>query len=434
MPVLSENNASRTGVGRIGLASGVGSTLEFYDFAIYGTAAALVFGQIFFISDDEWFGAFLGLATFAVGFLFTPLGALLFGWIGDRYGRRFSLLLTFVVMGASTLLMGVLPSYLAIGITAPLLLIVLRTFHGLARGGEIGGAAVLAVEHAPGHRRGLYGSFAALGSPIGQLLANLAFSLVLLLPMQAVIDWGWRVPFLVGGVVLALGVWARRGIDETPEFVALPRSRKVPFLAVFRQDWKRLLLAAGVNLGLNANMFILATFMLSYATAAAPQGLALPRQPIVLGSVIGLLCHAVTIVLACWLSDRLGRKPVMISGAASALVYALVMFRISDIGTPLAVGLAVIIGFTLGGFLFGPLLTYFSELFTAEQRQSGVGLAFQIGSVLGGGLAPMIANRLIAITGSSASVGWYIAAGLLVSLLCLLALPETAPARTRGAA
>jgi MFS family permease len=433
MPVLSENGASRAGVRRIGLASGVGSTLEFYDFAIYGTAAALVFGQIFFISDDEWFGSFLGLATFAVGFLLTPLGALLFGWIGDRYGRRFSLQLTFVVMGSSTLLMGVLPSYLAIGITAPLLLIGLRMLHGLARGGEIGGAAVLAVEHAPPHRRGLYGSFATMGSPLGQLLANLAFALVLLMPMQAVIDWGWRVPFLIGGFVLALGVWARRGIDETPEFVALARGREVPLLAVFREDWRRLLLAAGVNLGLNANMFILATFMLSYATAAEPQGLALPRQPIVVGSMVGLLCHAVTIVLACWLSDRVGRKPVMISGAVGALVYALVMFRIADIGTPLAVGLAVIIGFTIGGFLWGPLLTYYSELFTVEQRQSGVGLAFQIGSVLGGGFAPMIANRLIAATGSSSSVGWYIAAGLLVSLLCLLRLPETAPARTRGA-
>ncbi|RRO16742.1 MFS transporter [Saccharopolyspora rhizosphaerae] len=432
MPVLKEDGAGRAGVRRIGLASGVGSTLEFYDFAIYGTAAALVFSQIFFISEDEWFGAFLGLATFAVGFLFTPLGALLFGWLGDRYGRRFSLLLTFVVMGASTLLMGVLPSYLAIGITAPLLLIVLRVFHGLARGGEIGGAAVLAVEHAPTHRRALYGSFAALGSPIGQLLANLAFALVLLLPMQAVIDWAWRLPFLVGGVVLVLGVWARRGVDETPAFVALPPGRRPPFLAVFRQDWKRLLLAAGVNMGLNANMFILATFMLSYATAAAPQGLALPRQPIVLGSVIGLLCHAVTIVVACRLSDRIGRKPVMTSAAVASMAYAMVMFRISDIGTPLAVGFSVVIGFTIGGFLFGPLLTYFSELFSVEQRQAGVGLAFQLGSVLGGGLAPMIANRLIAVTGSSDSVGWYLAAGLLVTVLCLLALPETAPARTGG--
>ncbi|GAB3696283.1 MFS transporter [Saccharopolyspora tripterygii] len=434
MPVTSENDATRTSLRRVGLASGVGSTLEFYDFAIYGTAAALVFGQIFFVSDDEWFSAFLGLATFAVGFLFTPLGALLFGWIGDRYGRRFSLMLTFVMMGSSTLLMGLLPSYLAIGITAPLLLVVLRVFHGLSRGGEIGGAAVLAVEHAPAQRRGLYGSFAPLGSPIGQLLANLAFVLVLLLPMQAVIDWGWRVPFLVGGVVLALGVWARRGIDETPEFAALPAKRSTPFFAVFRRDWRRLLLGAGVNFGLNANMFILVTFMLSYATAAAPEGLALPRQPIVLGSMAGLLCHGITTVLACWLSDRVGRKPVMLSGVVASLLYALLMFQITDIGTPLAVSLALIIGFTLTGFVWGPLLTYFSELFTVEQRQSGVGLAFQLGSVLGGGLAPMIANRLVAVTGSSASVGWYIAAGLLVSLICLRALPETAPARTREAA
>jgi len=433
---------SRAAIPRIAFASGVGTSLEFYDFALYGTAAALVFNQVFFISKDPWFGTFMGLATFAIGFLMAPVGAALFGWVGDRYGRRTSLMITFFSMGVATLVMGLLPSYLAIGIAAPIMLIALRMVHGLSRGGEIGGAAVLAAEHAPAHRRALYGSFVALGSPIGMLMANMAFSLVLFLPMDKVVSWGWRLPFLFGGIVLAIGLWARRGVHETPVFEQLQRERltaepatvKPPFVQAVRENWKRLLLAAGVNLGLNANMFILATFMLSYATAPGPKGLGLARQAIVNGSVMGLVAHAVTIVIGCWLADRFGRKTVMIPAAAAALVYALVMFRIADIGTVPSVNTAVLIGFAITGFLFGPLITFFTELFTPEQRQSGMGVAYQIGSVLGGGLSPMIANRLVAATGNSMSVGWYLASLLAVALVCLLFLPETAPARLRRTA
>ena len=420
---------------RIAMATGVGTALEFYDCALYGTASALVFNQIFFISEDEWFGTFMGLATFAVGFLMGPFGAGLFGWIGDRFGRKLSVMITFLAMGLATLLMGLLPGYHAIGIAAPLLLVVLRMVHGLARGGEIGGAAVLAIEHAPAHRRALFGSFVALGSPIGMLMANMAFSLVLFLPMAKVVDWGWRLPFLFGAVVLALGVWARRGVSETPVFRAMQEdahahaTRTLPLARAVRHNWRSMLLAAGVNLGLNANMFILATFMLSYATADAPRGLGLARQAVVNGSVMGLIAHAVAIVVGCWLADRFGRKIVMIPAAAAALGYALVMFRIADIGTVASVNTAVLIGFAVTGFLFGPLMTFFTELFTPEQRQSGMGVAYQVGAVLGGGLSPMIANRLVAATGNSMSVGWYLAALLTVTVVCLAVLPETAPVR-----
>lgn len=442
--------AARSNIPRLALASGVGTSLEFYDFALYGTAAALVFNQIFFISEDPWFGTFMGLATFAIGFLMAPVGAVLFGWIGDRFGRKTSLMLTFMAMGVATLLMGLLPSYLAIGIAAPLMLVVLRMFHGLSRGGEIGGAAVLAVEHAPANRRALYGSFVALGSPLGMLMANMTFSLVLFLPMEQVVDWGWRLPFLFGGVVFVIGLWVRRGVHETPVFEALQDERaataasaattsstaepRTPFAKAVRENWKSLLLAAGVNLGLNANMFILATFMLSYATAPAPRGLGLARQAIVNGSVMGLVAHALTILVGCWLADRYGRKVVMMPAAAAALVYALVMFRIADIGTVGAVNVAVLIGFAITGFLFGPLITYFTELFTPEQRQSGMGIAYQVGAVLGGGLSPLIANRLVAATGESTSVGWYLAALLSIALVCLALLPETAPVRRMRAA
>lgn len=437
--------APRSNIPRIALASGVGTSLEFYDFALYGTATALVFNQVFFISEDPWFGTFMGLATFAIGFLMAPVGAVLFGWVGDRFGRKTSLMLTFMSMGVATLLMGLLPSYLAIGIAAPLMLIVLRMFHGLSRGGEIGGAAVLAAEHAPAHRRALYGSFVALGSPLGMLMANMAFSLVLFLPMDKVVDWGWRLPFLFGGLVFVIGLWVRRGVHETPVFEALQDERataagaglpaqRTPFSRAVRENWKSLLLAAGVNLGLNANMFILATFMLSYATAPAPRGLGLARQAIVNGSVMGLVAHALTILIGCWLADRYGRKVVMMPAAVAALAYALVMFRIADIGTVAAVNVAVLIGFTITGFLFGPLITYFTELFTPEQRQSGMGIAYQVGAVLGGGLSPLIANRLVAATGHSTSVGWYLGALLSIAVVCLAVLPETAPVRRLRAA
>jgi MFS family permease len=421
------------------MAAGVGTSLEFYDFAIYGTAAALVFGDVFFRTGDAWFGTFMSLTTFAIGFLMAPLGAALFGSLGDRRGRRTALLAAFVLMGLATFAMGVLPSYAAIGIAAPVLLVLLRLCHGLARGGENAGAAVFAIEHAPVERRGLYGSFVAIGSPVGMILANLAFSLVLLMPDEKVTGWGWRVPFLVGGLVAAVGLWIRRGVAESPDFVAMKEAEQetgrpatnAPLREVLRTNWRRVLLTAGVNIGLNATTFALVTFMLSYATADAPEGLGLPRGPIVNGSIAALALHAVLNVGSAWLSDRVGRKPVMIVGALLSLVSALTMFHVSSAGTVAAVNTAVVIGFCATGVLFGPMYTYFAELYPREQRQSGLGVGYHVGAVLGGGISPMIANRIISGTGDALNVGHYLAALLVVSLACLFALPETAPAKVR---
>lgn len=433
----SRGTSASPGVLRIGLAAGVGTSLEFYDFAIYGTAAALVFGDVFFQTGDAWFGTFMSLATFAIGFLMAPLGAVLFGSIGDRRGRKVSLLAAFVTMGLATLAMGVLPTYAAVGIAAPILLVLLRMGHGLARGGENAGAAVFAVEHAPEHRRGLYGSFVAIGSPAGMVLANLAFALVLLLPSSSVTDWGWRVPFLVGGLVAVIGLWIRKGVGESPAFQEMKTQETghvaahMPLLEVLRTNWRRVGLTAGVNIGLNASTFVLATFMLSYATADAPEGLGLPRQPIVNGSLVALLCHALMNVASAWLSDRAGRRPVMITGALLSLGSALTIFHITSIGTVAAVNTAVIIGFSATGLLFGPLYTYFAELYPRQQRQSGLGISYHVGAVLGGGVSPMVANRIISGTGDALNIGYYLAALLLGSVACLFALPETAPARLR---
>ncbi|MEU6657666.1 MFS transporter [Streptomyces sp. NPDC046821] len=423
---------------RLGMAAGVGTSLEFFDFSIYGTAAALVFGEVFFKTGDAWFGTFMSLTTFAIGFLMAPIGAALFGSIGDRKGRKVALFAAFVLMGAATLAMGLLPSYAAMGIAAPVLLVLLRLCHGLARGGENSGAAVFAIEHAPVQRRGLYGSFVAIGSPVGVILANLAFTLVLLLPDHSVTSWGWRMPFLVGGLVMAIGLWIRKGVTESPAFEEMAEAdearegpARMPLKEVLRTNWRRVALTAGVNIGLNATTFALATFMLSYATAPAPEGLGLPRQPIVNGSLIALVCHAFFNVTSAWLSDRLGRKPVMITGAVLSLASALTMFHLTSAGTVAAVNTAVVIGFSATGILFGPMYTYFAELYPREQRQSGLGLGFHVGAVLGGGISPMIANRIISATGDALDVGYYLTALLVVSLLCLFALPETAPVRVR---
>ena len=414
---------------RVAVASGVGTIMEFYDFAIYGTATALVFNKIFFNVDDPWFGTFLGFATFAVGFVMAPIGALIFGHFGDKVGRRKALTAAFLLMGGSTLAMGVLPDYQAIGIVAPIILVFLRMVHGISRGGEIGGAALLAAEHAPTHRRGLYGCFVTLGSPVGGILANLSFALVLLMPMEQVLAWGWRIPFLIGGVVLAIGVWTRSRVSETPDFVESKQAeeKSPPAFAVLRQNWRRVALAAGINVGQNCYAFLLFTFMLSFLTETDP-GRGFDRSPVVFGSTLALACHAATVVLGSYLSDRLGRKTVIGFGMITSLLFAPILFSVTTSGSLAACITVISIGFALTGFVYGPMLTTFAELFPITQRYSGIGIGFQVGAVLGGGLAPMIANRIVSATGSVIPVGFYAAALMAISLCCLMVIRETAPA------
>ncbi|WP_078112676.1 MFS transporter [Gordonia sp. IITR100] len=414
---------------RVAVASGVGTIMEFYDFAIYGTATALVFNKIFFNVDDPWFGTFLGFATFAVGFVMAPIGALIFGHFGDKFGRRKALTAAFLLMGGSTLAMGVLPDYQAIGIVAPIILVFLRMVHGISRGGEIGGAALLAAEHAPTHRRGLYGCFVTLGSPVGGILANLSFALVLLMPMEQVLAWGWRIPFLIGGVVLAIGVWTRSRVSETPDFVESKQAeeKSPPAFAVLRQNWRRVALAAGINVGQNCYAFLLFTFILSFLTETDP-GRGFDRSPVVFGSTLALACHAATVVLGSYLSDRLGRKTVIGFGMITSLLFAPILFSVTASGSLAACITVISIGFALTGFVYGPMLTTFAELFPITQRYSGIGIGFQVGAVLGGGLAPMIANRIVSATGSVIPVGFYAAALMAISLCCLMVIRETAPA------
>ncbi|TNM37484.1 MHS family MFS transporter [Nocardioides albidus] len=424
---------------RLAIGAGAGTSLEFFDFSIYTVASALIFPQIFFSGDtDPWFASFMSLATYTLGYVVAPLGAIVMGWYGDKHGRRKAMLITFFLMGTATVLMGLLPTYSSIGIAAPVLLVLLRLVHGFSRGGELGGASVLAVEHAPPTQRAAYGAFVALGSPFGAALANLSFVLVFYLPAETVTSWAWRIPFLFGAAVLVIGIWARKRLEESPVFEALKADRaevhiaKVPVWNVLRDNWRRLALAAGANMGLNAVMFVLAGFMLSYAASPSPKGLGLEIKSVLWCTLPGLLVHAVTVVAGARLSDRLGRKPVMLTATVAIAIYMLFLFPIAEAGSLASWTIAIGIGFALTGFLFGPLLTYLTELFTPEQRQSGAGIAYQIGAVLGGGLSPSIANRLIEWTGQPSSVGYYLAGGLCVTLVCLLLLPETAPVKSGG--
>ncbi|MDF0531261.1 MFS transporter [Tsukamurella sp. 8F] len=422
---------------RIAVAAGVGTVLEFYDFAIYGTATALVFNKVYFDVRDPWLGTFLGFATFAIGFVMAPAGAALFGHFGDRFGRRAALTTAFIMMGGATLAMGLVPDSRSIGIAAPIILIFLRMVHGISRGGEIGGAVTLTAEHAPPHRRGLYGCFVTLGSPVGAILANLAFALVLLLPMNEIIAWGWRIPFLVGGVVLVIGVWTRTRIADTPAFTnpdlagAIRTPERAPSgLAVLRDDWWGVVRTAGINVGQNCCAFLYFTFMLSFLTEAAP-GRGFARSDVVMGITLALVFHAVTVVLSSWLSDRLGRKPVVGFGMVSSILIAPVVFSVAVDGSLTVCIAAICVGFALTGFVYGPMFTMFAEQFPVRQRYSGVGIGYQVGAVVGGGIAPMVANRIVAVSDSVVPVGFYAAALMLVSLLFLVAAPESAPLAVR---
>ncbi|MCH4250191.1 MAG: MFS transporter [Microbacteriaceae bacterium] len=422
----------------IALASGAGTSLEFYDFSLYATATALVFNQVFFIVKDPWFGDFLGFVTLAVGYFMAPLGAIFFGHLGDRLGRRRTLVLTFSIMGVATLLMGLLPGYRVLGVTAPVLLLILRLVHGFSRGGEVGGAALLAIEHAPAHKKGLYGSFVALGSPIGAGLATLAFMLLLqFFTLPQIVAGAWRIPFFAGAIIIFIGMYTRLHVTETPAFERMQKSHTLerrPLLAVLRESWRRVLLAAGVNLGFNAFMFILFTFLLAYGTQpVSAGGLGFARQSLVVATLVGCVAHALTILISSLLSDRIGAKPVMLVGGILMVLWTFPLMLLFTYGGLFGAQSGLVIGFALAGVFFGPLFTLFAHLFTPSQRYSGIGIGYQVGAALGGGISPLIANRLIAATHSALSVSIYLAIVMALSVICLALLPDAYRGRRAGA-
>ncbi|MEV6169062.1 MFS transporter [Streptomyces sp. NPDC051954] len=413
-----------TGMRRIATASFIGTAIEFYDYYIYGTAAALVLNDAFFPELSETAGTLATLSTFAVGFAARPLGAAIFGHYGDRVGRKAVLVVSLLMMGLSTGLIGLLPGYDTLGVAAPILLVLLRLIQGLGLGGEWGGAALLAVEHAPKEKRGLYAAAPQMGSPVGYFVATLTFLL-----MSSVLDddafesWGWRIPFLISFVLVAVGLVIRLKIAETPAFAKVTDRRetaKAPLAEAFRKHPREMLLGAGMITVVYVMFYTAATYCMTYTT----DDLGIPKNHMLLLTLVAVTVLGVsTYAVARW-SDRLGRRRLIVGGAAFGVVWGAVLFPLLDTGNYALIAVALSGALLCMGIIYGPAGAYMPELFGTRMRYSGAGFSYNLGGVLGGAAAPLIVTALA--ENYSASVGgWFMSAMALLSLLCALALPET---------
>ncbi|TWG06401.1 metabolite-proton symporter [Streptomyces brevispora] len=388
---------------RVALSSFLGSTVEFYDFLLYGAAASLVFNQLFFTRLTPLAGTLASFATLAVGYLARPLGGIVFGHFGDRLGRKSMLVITMSLMGVASFCIGLLPTYDTIGVWAPTLLVVLRLIQGVAVGGEWGGAALMAFEHAPARWRGLAASFANMGGPAGAVLATTMLAAFSALPEDAFLSWGWRVPFLFSVVLLAIGLFVRLRVDESPAFqeaarraTTAPEKEEVPLLAVLRRHPKNIVLAA---LGGSAPILmqsLLATFMLTYA-----MGVGYDLSTVLAAQTASAALHILTIPAYAALSDRVGRKTVMIGGAVGSAIAAYPLFALVDSGSVTALYVAYVIGNPLlQAAMYGPMAAFVSEMFGTRARYTGASLGYQLATTLGGGLAPLAATALLAGAGN----------------------------------
>ncbi|MFF5264039.1 MFS transporter [Actinomadura viridis] len=415
-------------------ASFVGTAIEWYDFFIYSTAAALVFNKQFFPDFAPMVGTLLAFSTFVVGFVARPIGGVIFGHLGDRRGRKSVLVVTLTLMGVCTFLIGLLPTYAQIGIWAPILLVTVRFVQGIALGGEYGGAVLMAVEHSHPERRGFFGSWVQVGVPVGLALSNLVFLLVALLPRDALQSWGWRVPFLLSAALVAVGFFIRRRVDESPEFSEVKRERgpaRRPAVEAVKRSWAPILLCAAAGFAPGTMFYASMVFGLSYGT---------DHVGVSRGTMLGLTLLAMVVVLPCLLyfgalSDRLGRKPVFAGGVAGMALMAFPWLLLVDTGSfgPMLLGyLLISVPFSAAYGTLAPLL---AELFDPEVRYSAVNISYAVSNVFGAGMAPIVATSLLIRTDSGLPIAGYIVIVCAISFVCLMALRETARARrTRGPA
>lgn len=409
---------SPTELRRVVIGSVVGTALEWYDFFIYGTAAALVFGVLFFPSGDPVVGTLLAFATFGVGFVFRPLGGVLFGHIGDRIGRRATLVLTTAIMGVSTGVIGLLPTYESIGAWAPALLVVLRVLQGLGAGAEFGGAATLLAEHAPARRRGFFTSFAQTGVQLGLLLGTVVFLLISQLDEEALLSWGWRLPFFVSFLLIAVALYVRLRVEESPVFKRIQETQtviKLPVREALVRYPKNMLIGVGAHIADTAIIYLFATFSVSYVTGT----LGLSRTTALTGVIIFSVAVIVLQPVYGALSDRIGRRPINIASALFLVVYAFPFWALMRTGEPVVVWLALLIGMTLG---IAPMIAvqpaFYSELFGARVRYSAFATSREVGAALAGS-SPLLATAML---GWLDGEPWLIAGFMvLVSLISLVA-------------
>jgi metabolite-proton symporter len=412
-------------VRKVIVASLIGTSLEWYDFFIYGTAAALVFNKLFFPSFEPLVGTLLAFATYAVGFVARPLGGLLFGHYGDRIGRKNVLVVTLLLMGIATFAIGLMPTYATLGVWAPILLVVLRFVQGLGLGGEWGGAVLMTLESGDERRRGLNASWPQVGVPLGLLLANGVLSLMGVLTNDAAfLSWGWRVPFLLSGVLVLVGLWIRLTIAESPLFREVEESHTkaaAPILEVLRRYPKKVLLAVGARVGVDVAFYTFVLFITTYVATY----LKLPRNYALNAVLIAAAVQVVLIPFFGSLSDRFARRPVYLAGAIGAAVWVFVFFALLDTGQFWLIVLATVVALVFHAAMYGPQAAFIAEMFPTKVRYTGASMGYQLAGIIGGALAPIISVALLDRFDTSLAVSVYAVIMLLVTIICVLLAPET---------
>lgn len=399
--------------------SAIGSAVEWYDYFLYGTMASIIFGRLFFPSDDPTTETLLSLASFALAFLVRPLGGILFSHIGDKIGRKKTLVMTLSLMGASTAAMGLLPAHSSIGIWAGILLTLLRLIQGLALGGEWGGGLLLAVEYAPKNKRGFYGAVPQVGAMIGLALGNFTVAGInALLPEQDFLAWGWRIPFLLSILLVAFGLWVRNAVEETPSFQkvrAHGHTAKVPLLETLRNHRKAVAITIGAKFIETSTFFLFATFTVSYAVS-----LGYTRAQALNAVLVAALIAIPVMLYMGALSDRIGRKKLFTIGTVLVMLYIIPFLWVVNQKNPVMLMIAMVVGFSIIWSMYGAVLgTFFAESYTADVRYTGASLGYQIGAAIVGGPAPLIATALLAVFHSYVPVGIFIIVCGVVSLVAI---------------
>jgi metabolite-proton symporter len=422
---------------KIALAALAGTSIEWYDFFLYGTAAALIFPSAFFAADMPPAVALLAsFSTFAVGFVARPVGGVIFGHYGDRIGRKRALVVALLLMGAATTLIGCLPSYAAIGATAPILLIVLRFVQGVAVGGQWGGAVLLATENAPESRRGFYGSFAQVGAPVGVILANMAFLIVSAnTSPEAFLEWGWRVPFLASVMLIGIALFIQLRLEETVEFMRLKQSggatgaaaqsrpaARSPVLEAVLTHPKQIALAAGAFLAVQVPFYILIAFVIAYGTGPAGPGVS--RDTMLAAVLVGAVAMIPALLISAAWSDRNGRRGIYMTGAALLAAWSFAIFPLIDSGSFVLICVAIAVGQVLVAMMYGPQAAFLTELFSTSVRYSGASLGYQLGAIIGGGFAPIIATALLAKYQNTAGISIYMAIACIITIISTALLSE----------
>lgn len=414
---------------RLALASVTGTAFEYYDFAVYNLLAATVFKDLFFPTFDATAGTLLSFATYWIGYLSRPFGGILFGHLGDRRGRRFVLMITLLMMGVTTVLIGLLPVYARIGVWAPGLLVSLRFLQGMALGGEWAGAVLLSVEHGTDAQRGRNASFAQMGPSIGTVIATGVIALTSwLLPNESWLVWGWRAPLLASVILVAYGLWIRLGVTETPQFLELEQHAaraRAPLGEVVRGHWRRLLVAGGVRMGPDVLYSLLAAFSLSYLTTT----LGVSRTLAVTALSIGSACNAALILFAGTLSDRFGRRAVYGAGVIAALLWLPALFPLLNMKTEFAVVAALVSGLCIHAFMYGPQAAFIAEQFPTQVRYAGASLAYTLGGVFAGGIAPFAFQALWRAHQTSTVVVFYAMGALSITGIVLLISKREVPGK-----